>query len=127
MDFGISWDGGQYAYVSADMPKFKNTLYRLKNEHPDDVIFIAGNPDNPDPARRENDGCLYAKVPANWIRIKPPVKRNLTEEQKEALRERVKLMHERRKDMLSDANEISDLDLEDEDADLEDDLGEEFE
>ena len=36
------------------------------------------------------DGCINAKFPAKWLKIAPPIKRNMTDEQRAALSERAK-------------------------------------
>lgn len=42
-----------------------------------------------------NDGSIEVKVPYNWFRfIKPPTKRNYTEEQRKAMSERMKRARE---------------------------------
>ena len=33
----------------------------------------------------ENDGCLYCKVPSTWLKIAPPVKREMSEKQRAAM------------------------------------------
>ena len=50
-------------------------------QYPDDVIIKYIN----------NDGSIVAHVPYDWFRfVKPPTKRNYTEEQRQAMSERMK-------------------------------------
>lgn len=69
-------------FVSSDERKFIRKIQQLAVNHPDDVTIIA-QPET-------NDGCIYAKMPASWFKIKPPVKRNLSDEQRELLAERAR-------------------------------------
>lgn len=73
---------GEKMFVSSDEPKVRNKLLRLKDQYPDDVHIIA------DP--EINDGTIYCTVPAGWLKISPPKKREMTEEQKKILAERMK-------------------------------------
>lgn len=91
----IEWiSGNGMATVTFSQIKHKNKLMKLKEKHPDEVEIIAG-PEN-------NEGYVYAHIPASWIRIVPPHKsmRVWTEEEKQALRDRLKLMREKRKENL---------------------------
>ena len=54
----------------------------MAEEYPDDVE-IRREPD-------ENGGFLVAKIPVKWVKITPPRRLELTDEQKEELRERLK-------------------------------------
>lgn len=76
-------------FVSSDERKFINKIKQLAEEYPMDVTIIA-HPET-------NDGCIYAKMPSKWFHIKPPVKRNFTDEQREAMAERAKVMQMARK------------------------------
>lgn len=68
-------------YISSDEKKVINRILKLKEQHPADVE-ITKRPEN-------NDGCLYAVIPAKWLRISPPRVNNLTEEQRRATAERL--------------------------------------
>ena len=59
-----------------------NMIHRLASQHPDEVEIVHEN----------SDGSLVAHVPHEWMRIKPKAKRSMTEEQREALRERMREM-----------------------------------
>ena len=71
---------GSVMFVSTDERKMITRLLRLKDAHPDDVEILALPPNN--------DGCLYCKVPASWLRITPPKKLDLTDEERAARAER---------------------------------------
>ena len=48
------------------------------------IKLIAEHPDETETIKRpeENDGCLYCKVPSTWLKIAPPVKREMSEKQR---------------------------------------------
>lgn len=70
------------AYFSSDEQKWINRIHKLKESEPDSVNIIS--------EPEENDGCIYASVPSKWLKIAPPRHVNFTEEQREAMRERLK-------------------------------------
>lgn len=69
-------------FVSTDERRMINRILRFAEAHPGDVEILA-RPEN-------NDGCLYCKLPSKWLKITPPAKRELTDEQKAAMVERLK-------------------------------------
>lgn len=78
----IEWlDNRQKATVTLHGGRLKNRVLRLAEEYPDDVE-IRREPD-------ENGGFLVAKIPAKWVKITPPRRLELTDEQKEELMARL--------------------------------------
>jgi len=67
--------------VSTDERWLINRILKFKEQRPDDITIIR-LPEN-------NDGCLYCKMPANWLKISPPAKRNLTDEQRKEIGQRL--------------------------------------
>lgn len=67
-------------FVSTDERRIITRLMKLKDSHPDDVEIIA--------LPADNDGCLYCKVPSSWFKIAPPIRRDLSEEERLVLSER---------------------------------------
>lgn len=51
------------AYVSSDEKKWINKVRKLAEQRPDEVEIIC--------QPEENDGCIYAKLPAQWLKINP--------------------------------------------------------
>lgn len=45
----------------------------------------------------DNEFCLGILVPMNWIRVRPPIKRELSEEQKAAAAERLSALRQKNK------------------------------
>lgn len=81
--------GTNYCTVFTAERKFINTLNRLKEKYPDEVQIVTIN----------EDGSMVAHVPYSWFRfVKPPTKRNYTEEQRKAMGERMKKAREARDD-----------------------------
>ena len=75
------------AFFSSDEIKYIKKIYELQKDYRDEVQILA----HPD----KNDGCIYCSLPVSWFSIKPPRKHNITDEQREALRERMNAMRER--------------------------------
>ena len=61
-------------------PKFVNRLKKLAENNPDECKVVAEN----------EDGSIVAHFPVKWVRVSPPRKIDMTEEEKDALRERFK-------------------------------------
>lgn len=77
--------GDNYCIVFTGEKKFINQLKEFSKLYPNDVKIQYEN----------NDGSIEVKVPYNWFRfIKPPTKRNYTEEQRKAMSERMKRTRE---------------------------------
>jgi hypothetical protein len=65
--------------------RFINKVKRICSEHPKDAKFV-----------ENDDGTVYAELPIACLKISYPNKRELTEEEKEELRERIKLARKKR-------------------------------
>lgn len=72
-------------FVSTDERWLINRIMRFAENHPGKVEIIR--------QPQDNDGCLYCKLPANWLKITPPAKRELTDEQRAAAAERLRKHH----------------------------------
>lgn len=72
--------GIRYASISTDERTYITQIRKLAEKYPEDVI-IKREPE-------ENDGCMYAWLPAKWFRLQKPKTLNLTEEQRAERRER---------------------------------------
>lgn len=69
-------------FVSTDERWLINRIMRFSETHPDEVEVMR--------YPQDNDGCLYCKLPSNWLKITPPAKRDLTYEQRAAAAERLR-------------------------------------
>lgn len=67
-------------WFSSDEQKWIKEIRKLKERYPD-LVDIRNEPET-------NDGCIYCKLPAEWLKIKPKKKRNLTDEERAAYAER---------------------------------------
>lgn len=76
-------------FVSSDQQKWINRIRKLKSEHPEQVKILY--------EPEQNDGCIYATVPAEWLRITPPRASTMTDEQKQMASERMKALVEKQK------------------------------
>ena len=75
-------------FFSSNESKWINRIHKLANEHPDEVTILREPEDN--------DGTIYARMPISYFRLQAPQKQNLTDEQKEALSERLRNWREKR-------------------------------
>lgn len=79
--------GTDYCTVFTAERKFINSLNRLKEQYSDEVQILTIN----------EDGSMVAHVPYSWFKfIKPPAKREYTDEQKQAMVERMTKAREAR-------------------------------
>ena len=69
-------------WFSSDERKWITRTLKLAEAHPEEVT-IKKRPE-------ENDGCIYATMPASWLKIGSPAKRDLTDEQRAAIGARLK-------------------------------------
>jgi len=72
---------GKVAYFSSDERKWINKVRRMKEQYPDQVEILK--------QPEENDGCIYARLPAEWMRMQPKRVVELSEEEKQVLRDRL--------------------------------------
>lgn len=73
---------GDTAYFSSDEKKWRNRIEKLAKEYPDEVVIIRH--------AEENDGCVYARFPASYLKIQPKSRRNISDEQRVILQERMR-------------------------------------
>lgn len=79
----IEWlDGQMTATVTLCSQKLRNKVMRLAEQFPEEVE-IRVKPE-------DNNGTLVAHIPRKWVKISPPPKREMTDEQREAARVRLK-------------------------------------
>ena len=79
----IEWlDGQMTATVTLCSQKLRNKVMRLAEQYPDDVE-IRAEPES-------NNGTLVTHIPRKWVKISPPPRREMTDEQREAARVRLK-------------------------------------
>lgn len=76
-----------HAVISTDERKWVNKINSLKEEYPDEVEIRSVF----------KDGTVVAHIPKGWVRVKPPVKRVLTDEQKRKAAERMAMLRAMRK------------------------------
>ena len=73
------------AFFSSDERKGINKIHKLKEKYPDEITIIA--------EPKDNDGCIYCRLPVAWLRVQPKIKREMSEEQKAAFVERMGNLH----------------------------------
>lgn len=82
METSIDYVDYDKAVVSTDEPKWHRRIRAYKEQYPDDVR-IKREPET-------NDGNMVAEVPVKWVRIKPPRRDNLSDEEKAVRAERLR-------------------------------------
>lgn len=76
----IEWiRGGKVATVTFPKGKFTTKIRKLAESDPDEVQICHEN----------MDGSIVAHIPVKYINIRKPTKKNLTDEQRQALRDRL--------------------------------------
>ena len=79
----FNWTENGPCFVSSDDRHWIAVIRRVAKEHPEDVTILA-EPQN-------NDGCIYAKIPTDYIHVyKPRQAVQLSDEQKAVLVERLR-------------------------------------
>ena len=71
-------------WISTDEKWFITRIMRLRYAHPEEVEIVK--------TPQENHGSLYCKVPAKWLKVSPPKRVNMTDEQRKAAAERMRSM-----------------------------------
>ena len=71
----------KHATFCSSETKWINKIIQLKEQYPDD-IHIQVYPE-------DNQGMILAHIPKSFFKLNPPRKRNMTEEQRQAIAERL--------------------------------------
>lgn len=79
--------GDKHATFYSGESKYISMIHRLAEEYPEQVEI-----------KSEDEGGVLAHIPVSWFRApKPPIKRQFTEEQKQASAERMRKAREAKK------------------------------
>lgn len=70
-----------HATFSTTEPKWIRKITTLSKTNPDEVQIIY--------TPEQNNGALYAHIPKSWLKVSPPKKMSLTDEQRAAAAERL--------------------------------------
>lgn len=76
------------AFFSSNERRWINKIHRLKEQNPEEVKIIR--------EPEENDGCIYCRLPASWLKVQPKKTRVLSEEQQKELTDRLSRMRQAR-------------------------------
>lgn len=83
IEVGINYtDRDEHAFFSANERRHVNNILRLAEQYPDEVTIKI--------MPERNGGHILAWIPKRWIRISPPRKLDLTDEQRAELSVRAK-------------------------------------
>jgi hypothetical protein len=78
----IEWiTGDENVFVTIHQMRFCNKVEKLAGQHPGECEIL----------KRNKDGSILARLPLRWIRIQKPNQRELTDDEREELRERIKV------------------------------------
>ena len=88
METCLNYTDNKTAFFSSDEHKWINLIRKMNEVRPNEVKIIAQPEDN--------DGCIYANIPVNYLKIGPKHTKNFTEEQLEAARERMREIGKKR-------------------------------
>lgn len=72
-------DGKPTFTITTDERTWKNRLVKLAESYPAEVECVVVN----------RDGSMMFRVPAAWVKVRPPRKVNLTDEQRAAFADRM--------------------------------------
>lgn len=72
----------EVCYMSSDERRWISKVRKLKDSYPDEVRILR--------EPEVNDGCIYATVPARWVKLNPP--KQLSEENRQKLADRLRQM-----------------------------------
>ena len=81
-------DIDKHATFCSSETKWINKIKKLHDQRPNDVMIVQ-DPEN-------NDGMIIAHIPKSWMKVSPPASRSMTDEQRAAAAERLKLARERK-------------------------------
>ena len=81
-------DNDKEATVTLHDMRLKNRVLKLAEEYPKEVTIKA--------MPEQNHGFLVAHVPKKWVKINPPIKREFTDEQKQAMAMRLENIRNKR-------------------------------
>lgn len=71
------------AYFSSDERKWITRIRKLAEQHPDEVTIL-NQPET-------NDGCIYARLPVEYLKISPKRRVDVSDEQRLIRAERLRL------------------------------------
>lgn len=83
-------DVDKYATFCSAERRWINRINKLHEQYPDEVQIVY--------APEDNCGVIYAHIPKSWMKISPPKKTNMSEEQRVAAAERMRKAREARAD-----------------------------
>lgn len=89
METTFDYTSKDKAYFTSDERKWINKIRSYAKVYPD-LVTITHEPET-------NDGCLCAEIPTEWLRVSPPRKISLSEEERAKRSEKLRLAREKLK------------------------------
>lgn len=87
--FNYCEKGSDKGFFSSNEQKWIGRIKRLAEKNPECVILAEP---------KGNHGFIYARIPTSWLKVSPPKKVVMTEEQRIAAAERLRKVRESNKD-----------------------------
>lgn len=75
----------EHSFFSSDERKWITRIHKLKEQYPE-LVTVLAEPES-------NDGCIYCRLPNDWLQIRPKYTKNLTDQQRQALSDRMMKIH----------------------------------
>lgn len=75
MDTCFNYSGSGHMYMSSDERRWIDLVHQLALDYPDECIIVK-EPEH-------NHGYIYCKFPQKWLRVKPPKRLTITDEERE--------------------------------------------
>ena len=82
METCLNYTNAKEMYFSSDERKWITKIRKLKEKNPDEVVIIR--------QPEENDGCIYARLPVEYLKIAPKRHVEMSDEERVACGERLK-------------------------------------
>jgi len=88
METCFNYCDGKVAFFSSDERKWITKMHKLQAAHPDEVTILK--------EPQDNDGCIYVRLPASYLKVQPKKVMNYTEEQRQAAAEHLRKVRYKR-------------------------------
>lgn len=88
METCLNYTNAKEMYFSSDERKWITKIRKLKEKNPNEVVIIR--------QPEENDGCIYARLPVEYLKIGPKRRLALSDEQRAIAAERLKSLRKTR-------------------------------
>lgn len=96
METCLNYTNAKEMYFSSDERKWITKIRKLKEKNPDEVEILA--------EPEENNGCIYVRLPVNYLRLQPKLRREISDEERSILVDRMRKVRSKTKQDTSNEN-----------------------